>query len=144
MWSEFKSRASTPCGGGVSHCTGQKNGFAQICSLQTCRKNVRPRSKYGANMVNTTFAYQTTGSVNIKANGVFAVYVTDLLLSFFTLRRMCQKQICSNPFFRPVFCVERFFPGYSGFPLSRLKTNISRLHSARNGRRRTIMWMCYL
>ena len=80
-------------------------------------------------MVNTTFAYQTTGSVNIKANGVFAVYVTDLLLSFFTLRRMCQKQICSNPFFRPLFCVERLFPGYSGFPLSRLKTNISRLHS---------------
>ena len=41
-------------------------------------------------------------------------------------------------------CSERFFPGYSGFPLS-LKTNIFKFHfDQESGRRRTTMWMCYL
>ena len=41
-------------------------------------------------------------------------------------------------------CSERFFSGYSGFPLSS-KTNISKLQfDQESGRRRTIMWMCYL
>ena len=41
-------------------------------------------------------------------------------------------------------CSERFFSGYSGFPLFS-KTNISKLQfDQESGRRRTIMWMCYL
>ena len=39
---------------------------------------------------------------------------------------------------------ERFFSGYSGFPLS-LKTNISKFQfDQESGRRRTTLWMCYL
>ena len=41
-------------------------------------------------------------------------------------------------------CSERFFSGYSGFPLSS-KTNISKFQFVQeSGRRRTTMWMCYL
>ena len=41
-------------------------------------------------------------------------------------------------------CSERFFSGYSGFPLSS-KTNISKFQfDQESGRRRTILWMCYL
>ena len=41
-------------------------------------------------------------------------------------------------------CSERFFSGYSGFPLSS-KTNISKFQFDReSGRQRTTMWMCYL
>ena len=41
-------------------------------------------------------------------------------------------------------CSERFFSGYSGFPLSS-KTNISKFQfDQESGRRRTTMWMCYL
>ena len=39
---------------------------------------------------------------------------------------------------------ERFFSGYSGFPLSS-KTNISKFQfDQESGGRRTTMWMCYL
>ena len=39
---------------------------------------------------------------------------------------------------------ERFFSGYSGFPLSS-KTNISKFQfDQESGRRRTTLWMCYL
>ena len=42
------------------------------------------------------------------------------------------------------FCSERFFSGYSGFPLSS-KTDISKLQFDReSGRRRTTLWMCFL
>ena len=41
-------------------------------------------------------------------------------------------------------CSERFFSGYSGFPLSS-KTNISKFQFYQeSGRWRTTMWMCYL
>ena len=41
-------------------------------------------------------------------------------------------------------CSERFFSGYSGFPLSS-KTNISKFQfDQESGRRRTTMWTCYL
>ena len=41
-------------------------------------------------------------------------------------------------------CSERFFSGYSGFPLSS-KTNISKFQfDQESGRRRTTMWMCFL
>ena len=41
-------------------------------------------------------------------------------------------------------CSERFFSGYSDFPLSS-KTNISKFQfDQESGRRRTTMWMCYL
>ena len=41
-------------------------------------------------------------------------------------------------------CSERFFFGYSGFPLSS-KTNISKFQfDQESGGRRTTMWMCYL
>ena len=41
-------------------------------------------------------------------------------------------------------CSERFFSGYSGFPLSS-KANISKFQfDQESGRRRTTMWMCYL
>ena len=41
-------------------------------------------------------------------------------------------------------CSERFFSGYSGFPLSS-KTNISKFQfDQKSGRRRTTLWMCYL
>ena len=41
-------------------------------------------------------------------------------------------------------CSERFFTGYSGFPLSS-KTNISKFQfDQESGRRRTTLWMCYL
>ena len=41
-------------------------------------------------------------------------------------------------------CSERFFSGYSGFPLS-LKTNISKFQfNQESDRRRTTLWMCYL
>ena len=41
-------------------------------------------------------------------------------------------------------CSERFFSGYSGFPLSS-KTNIFKFQfDQESGRRRTTMWMCYL
>ena len=40
-------------------------------------------------------------------------------------------------------CSERFFSGYSGFPLSS-KTNISKFQfDQKSGRRRTTLWMCY-
>ena len=43
-----------------------------------------------------------------------------------------------------LLCSERFFSGYSGFPLSS-KTNISKFQfDQESGRRRTTMWMCYL
>ena len=43
-----------------------------------------------------------------------------------------------------LLCSERFFSGYSGFPLSS-KTNISKFQfDQESGRRRTIMLMCYL
>ena len=41
-------------------------------------------------------------------------------------------------------CSERYFSGYSGFPLSS-KTNISKFQfDQESGRRRTTLWMCYL
>ena len=41
-------------------------------------------------------------------------------------------------------CAERFFSGYSGFPLSS-KMNISKFHfDQESGRRRTTLCMCYL
>ena len=41
-------------------------------------------------------------------------------------------------------CSEKFFSGYSGFPLSS-KTNISKFQfDQESGRRRTTMWMYYL
>ena len=41
-------------------------------------------------------------------------------------------------------CSKRFFSGYSSFPLS-TKTNTSKFHfDQESGRRRTILWMCYL
>ena len=41
-------------------------------------------------------------------------------------------------------CSERFFSGYSGFPLSS-KTNISKFQFDQEpGRRRTTRWICYL
>ena len=41
-------------------------------------------------------------------------------------------------------CSERFFSGYSGFPLSS-KTNISKFQfDQESGRQRTTMWICYL
>ena len=41
-------------------------------------------------------------------------------------------------------CCERFFSGYSAFPLSP-KTNISKFQfDQESGRRRTTSWMCYL
>ena len=41
-------------------------------------------------------------------------------------------------------CSEKFFSGYSGFPLSS-KTNISKFQfDQESGKRRTTMWMCYL
>ena len=44
----------------------------------------------------------------------------------------------------PLSCSERFFSGYSGFPLS-LKTNISKFQfDQESDRRRTTLWMCYL
>ena len=43
-----------------------------------------------------------------------------------------------------LLCSERFFSGYSGFPLSS-KTNISKFQfNQESGRRRTTLWMCYL
>ena len=43
-----------------------------------------------------------------------------------------------------LLCSERFFSGYSGFPLSS-KTNIYKFQfDQESGRRRTTMWMCYL
>ena len=44
----------------------------------------------------------------------------------------------------PLPCAERFFSGYSGFPLSS-KTNISKFHfDQESGRQRTTLCMCYL
>ena len=41
-------------------------------------------------------------------------------------------------------CSERFFSGYSGFPLSS-KTSIFKFQFDQvSGKRRTTMWMCYL
>ena len=43
-----------------------------------------------------------------------------------------------------LLCSERFFSGYSGFPLSS-KTSISKFQfDQESGRRRTTSWMCYL
>ena len=43
-----------------------------------------------------------------------------------------------------LLCSERFFSGYSGFPLSS-KTSISKFQfHQESGRRRTTLWMCYL
>ena len=43
-----------------------------------------------------------------------------------------------------LLCSERFFSGYSSFPLSS-KTNISKFQfDQESGRRRTTLWMCYL
>ena len=44
-----------------------------------------------------------------------------------------------------LLCSERFFSGYSGFPLSS-KTNISKFlqFNQESGRRRTTLWRCYL
>ena len=43
-----------------------------------------------------------------------------------------------------LLCSERFFSGYSRFPLSS-KTNISKFQfHQESGRRRTTLWMCYL
>ena len=43
-----------------------------------------------------------------------------------------------------LLCSERFFSGYSGFPLSS-KTNISKFQfDQQPGRRRTTLWICYL
>ena len=41
-------------------------------------------------------------------------------------------------------CFEKFFSGYSGFPLSS-KTNTSKFQfDQQSGRWRTTLWMCYL
>ena len=43
-----------------------------------------------------------------------------------------------------LLCSERFFSGYSGFPLSS-KTDISKFQfDQESGRWRTTFWMCYL
>ena len=43
-----------------------------------------------------------------------------------------------------LLCSERFFSGFSGFPISS-KTNISKFQfHQESGRRRTTLWMCYL
>ena len=54
-------------------------------------------------------------------------------------RHMCVKFVAGS-----LPCSERFFSGYSGFPLSS-KTNISKFQfDQESGRRRTTLWMCYL
>ena len=46
--------------------------------------------------------------------------------------------------FGSLLCFERFFSGYSGFPLSS-KTSIYKFHfDQESGRRRITLWMCYL
>ena len=68
----------------------------------------------------------------------------------------CREQILSvhGPFVKSRFhcilfvvgsllCSERFFSGYSGFPLSS-KTNISKFQfDQESGKRRTTLWTCY-
>ena len=60
----------------------------------------------------------------------------------FKSRRRCHMWV--EVVFGSLLCSERFFSGYSGFPLSS-KTNISKFQfNQESGRRRTTMWMCYL
>ena len=54
-------------------------------------------------------------------------------------RHMCVEFVVGS-----LPCSERFFSGYSHFPLSS-KTNISKFpFDQESGRRRTTLWMCYL
>ena len=53
-------------------------------------------------------------------------------------RHMCVKFVVGS-----LPCSERFFSGYSGFPLSS-KTNISKFLFDQESGRRTTLWMCYL
>ena len=85
--------------------TGRKNGFAQICSMQMYRKNVKLRSKYGAEMINATFAYQNVGCVNNLANMAFTIFATHLFLRFLLCRYICNEQLRVNSFFDPVFSI---------------------------------------
>ena len=64
----------------------------------------------------------------------------NLKLKFWTnLRHMWVEFVVGS-----LPCSERFFSGYSGFPVSS-KTNISKFQfDQESGRRRTTMWMCYL
>ena len=60
----------------------------------------------------------------------------------FKSRRRCHMWV--EVVFGSLLCSERFFSGYSGFPLSS-KTNISKFQfDQESGRRRTTMWMSYL
>ena len=74
----------------IQNPTGRNNGLAEICSLQVCRKFVKKktRSKYGAKMANTSFAYHKikAGCVSLtsnEANAVFTIFAPDLLLRFY-------------------------------------------------------------
>ena len=64
----------------------------------------------------------------------------NLKLKFWTnLRHMWVEFVVGS-----LPCSERFFSGYSGFPVSS-KTNISKFQfDQESGRQRTTMWMCYL
>ena len=60
----------------------------------------------------------------------------------FKSRRRCHMWV--EVVFGSLLCSERFFSGYSGFPLPS-KTNISKFQfDQESGRRRTTMWICYL
>ena len=59
-------------------------------------------------------------------------------------KSQCQCHMWVEFVVSSLLCSERFFSGYSGFPLSS-KTNISKFQfDQESGRRRTTMWMCYL
>ena len=58
-------------------------------------------------------------------------------------KSQCQRHMWVEFVIGSLPCSERFFSGYSGFPLSS-KTNISKFQfDQQSGRRRTPEWMCY-
>ena len=66
--------------------TGRKNGFAQICSLQICRKY------WGVNL----------GCEQLGKCGIYHVCHIFTYSSVFIYLRHVKGAICANPFFRPV------------------------------------------
>ena len=55
----------------------------------------------------------------------------------------CRRHMWVELVVGSLLCSERFFSGYSGFPLSS-KTNISKFQFDQGtGRRATTLWMCY-
>ena len=119
MWSGFKFRRRRHVG--VESLTGQKNGFAQIFSLQTCRKNVKPWSKYGGKDGKCHICIPNNRECKYLGKWGICRLCSRFTPQFFYFAAYVPEANLFKSIFPSSVLRGEVFPRVSGFPLFRLK-----------------------